>query len=536
MLESLRAAAAGPVAKILLGLLVISFAVWGGSGAMLGGTVGDPVTVGETRVLPSELRLAYLNRIGTLERQFNTRLTREQAKALGVETTVVEQVKAGAVIDETARRMGLGISDEKLATSIGEDPAFRDVSGRFSRDRLNRVLRSVGMSEDDYVQNQRSVAVRRQVADSATAGIEMPQAFFDAFAAYQSQRRIFDYVILGPANVDPAPEPTAEQLQAHYDANKEDHVAPEYRKLVILRLTGEDAARPDELTPEEVAAEYEAVKQRFGTPEKRRIQQLSMPDAAAAKAAADRLAAGESFDAILTEQGKTAADVDLGLLTKGEIPDANVANAAFGLEQGKASGVVEGIFGPVLLRVTEIQPEAVKPLTEVEAEVRKGLAARKGAENLFDIHDAIEDERAAGEKLAAAAAKVGLQVRTIEQVDRSGKAPDGTAVPDLPAQAELLAAAFETAEGVEADPVSIGSEGFVWYEVEGVTAERQKPLDEVRELVRSQWMAEDVARRVNEAATAIRDRVAKGEDLAAVAAGLLKPGPDGAVPAPKKSA
>lgn len=536
MLDSMRKAAGGGVAKILLGLLVISFAVWGASGAFVGGTVGDAVQVGGTRVSPAEFRLAYQNRIAALERQFNQRLTRDQAKALGIEQSVSDQMVSGAVLDETARKMGLGMSDERLAASIGEDPTFRDATGQFSRARLQQVLRSIGMSEEDYVRNQEAVAVRRQLASAMSTGIEMPETFFEAFAEYQSERRVFDYLAVGSQDVPAPAAPTDAQLAEYFEANKAAYVAPEYRKLVIVRLLPQDIAKPDAVPTEDVAREYEATKQRYGTPEQRRIQQLSMPDSAAAKAAADRLAAGESFETIVTEQGKTLADVELGLLSKAQVPDQNVAQAAFALEQGKPSGVIDGIFGPVLLRVTAIQPESVKPLAEVEPEIRKALAERKAAEELFDIHDKVEDERAAGDPLPEAAKKAGLEARTVEQVDASGLAPDGTPVPDLPQQAALLTAAFDTDEGVEADPVQVGSEGFVWYEVAGVTAERQKPLEEVRDAVAAAWTQAETARLVAEVANAIRDRAAKGEELATLAAELLAKAPDGQPRPPKTSA
>ncbi len=151
------------------------------------------------------------------------------------------------------------------------------------------------------------------------------------------------------------------------------------------------------------------------------------------------------------------------------------------LEANKPSGVVEGTFGPVIINVTEVIPQVVTPLSELEAEIRKDLAEKKAAETIFETHDRIEDERAAGDPLAVAATKVGLKAFTIEQVDASGNGPDGKPVEGLPQAQGLLTEAFQTDEGVEADPVNIGTDGFVWFEVAGVTPERQKPLTEVRD-------------------------------------------------------
>ena len=521
MLEALRRSTSGIVAKVLLGLLVISFAIWGASGAFTGGLGTDTIRVGDTRVSMVDYRLAYQTRVGALEQQLNQTLTRDQVRSLGIDQSVTNQLVAGAVLDQSAREMGLGVSDDQLAKLIGDDPTFKDSAGIFSRERLIAALRSVGMSEDDYVRSQHAVAMRNQLVSGLAQGVAAPDVFYSAFSQYQSEKRVFDYVLVDRTAVTAAPEPAETDLSTFYEANKDKYVAPEYRKLVIVRLTPEDIAKPDEVTAEEIAAEYEATKLQYTKPEQRRVQQIAFPDAAAAKAAADKLAAGETFDAVLTGLGRTPADADLGMLRRDQIPDAKIAEAAFSLAANTPSGVVEGAFGPVILRVTEIGPQTVAPLSELEGEIRETLAEKKAADVIFDTHDKIEDERAAGDPLADAAKKAGLTAITVEQVDAQGNDPSGKPVENLPEKKALLEQAFATDEGVEADPVNIGSNGFVWFEVAGVTPQRQKPLTEVRDAVKAAWIEAEIGKKIDEIAKGIAERVSKGEDFAAVAASVL---------------
>ena len=110
MLASLRSAAGTWVAKLLLLLLVLSFAVWGISGQVANGFGGNAlVTAGSTKVAPIEYRLAYDRQLAVMSQQFGTRLTREQARALGIEDQVLAQLVAGAVLDEQASELGLGL-------------------------------------------------------------------------------------------------------------------------------------------------------------------------------------------------------------------------------------------------------------------------------------------------------------------------------------------------------------------------------------------------------------------------------------------
>src|SRR5690606_20104349 len=105
MLTWLRGKTGSFMVKILLGLLVISFAVWGISGQIFTGVGNHVVAVGDTRVSVNEYRLAYDRQIQLLSQQFGTRITREQARAFGLEQQVLAQLVAGAALDEQAREM-----------------------------------------------------------------------------------------------------------------------------------------------------------------------------------------------------------------------------------------------------------------------------------------------------------------------------------------------------------------------------------------------------------------------------------------------
>ena len=208
--------------------------------------------------------------------------------------------------------------------------------------------------------------------------------------------------------------------------------------------------------------------------EKRTIQQLKLEDEAQGKTILEKIKAGETFEAVLEGLGKSETDINLGEYTKSGLPDTNVGTAAFDLKLNELSDVVTGIFGPVLLRVTQITAASVKPLKDVEADLRTRLALVKANDELFDIHDQLEDERAAGDTLSEAAKKVQLKPRILTMIDASGKLEDGTLVKDLPESAKLLSESFQTSEGVETDPISIGSSGFVWYEVLEVISNARK--------------------------------------------------------------
>jgi peptidyl-prolyl cis-trans isomerase D len=518
MLDILRRGAQGWVAKFLLIMLVASFGVWGISGSILNAGGTAVITVGDTEVSPNEFRLAYDRQVSAVGRQIGQRLTTEQARAFGVENQVYSQLIAGALLDEQAREMNLGLSDERLATLIADDTAFHDFNGRFDRNNFRRVLSSVGMSEEDYLKSRGQVAVRTQIVEAVSDGFAAPDALVRALAQYDAETRDVNYLLLTKSTIDPVAAPGDSELSAWFEENKARYAAPEYRKITYVKLQNQDIADPAAIAAETVRADYEARKDRYTTPETRTIDQLVFADRAAADAAAAELAGGKSFDQLITDQGRTANDVRIGSFAKTTVPDQSLADAIFAVtDAGGTTPVVDGQFGPVILRVSDITPESSKSFEEMEPEIREQLALAEAAQVLLDVHDAYEDGRASGMTLAEAAAQQKLTPVTIDAIDRSGQTPEGNVVRDIPESQALLRDAFDTEIGVETPPINIGAEGFVWFEVNDITNARDRTLDEVRDRVVADWTAMKTSEALGAKAEELKQRLEKGAELSAIA-------------------
>ena len=520
MLNTLRSAAGTWVAKLLLLMLVLSFAVWGISGSMMGGFGNNVVTAGGTTVSILDYRLAYDRQLALLSRQFGSQITREQARAFGVDQQVLAQVVAGAVLDEQAREMNLGLSRDRLATLTAEDPAFQGADGSFDRNQFDFVLSQIGMRPEDYLRNREQVAVRQQIVEAVSDGLDAPDAFLRAVSLYRGEDRTVDYLVLPKSLVEPIEPPSDQELTAYFEESKETYAAPEYRKISYVKLEPADIADPSAISDEQVREYYEQNVERYTSAEQRTIEQLVFADQQAAEAALAKVRGGSTFEEIIAAEGKTMDDVLLGTFEKARIADAAVADAAFALPANQVSEVVAGTFGPILLRVTEITPETVKPLEEVSEEIRGDLALDEANRILLDVYAGYEDARAAGETMAEAAAKQRLKVVTVEAVDRSGKNPEGTILTDIPASQDLLREAFETEAGIENPPLDLGSVGFVFYEVDDITPARDRELQEVRDQVEADWIAQETTERLAARAAEIEKQLKDGKPFAEIATAL----------------
>jgi peptidyl-prolyl cis-trans isomerase D len=510
---------------VLLGLIAISFGIWGIGDIFRGFGQSTVAKVGGTEIRVDQFRQLYQDRMQQISRRVGRPVTSEQARLLGIDRQLLAQVVTETVLDERARTLGLGLTDAELARRVMDDANFRGLSGQFDRSRFEFVIRQIGYTEQRYLAEQRRALLRQQLVGTVSGELPVPNAAADAFNRFQNEQRGIEYVVLSEAQAGTIPPPTPEQLAKYFDERKVMFRAPEYRQIVVLALTPAELASTVEVSDADLKKAYEERKARYVTPERRHLQQIAFPSKAEAQAAADRIKTGTTFAAMAAERNLKDADIDLGTVAKSAMVDRAVADAAFALKEGEVSAPVEGRFGTVLVRAVKVEPGSTKTFEEVSAELKQDLATERAKAEMLNMHDKVEDERLGGATLADIAKKLNLKLRTIEAVDRSGQGLDGKPVADLPQGVDLLSAAFNTDQGAENDPLQIPqSGGYVWYEVASITPARERPLDEVKQQVEARWRNDQIAARLKAKADDMLGKLKAGTPFAQVAAAdKLKP-------------
>ncbi|HEY6604605.1 MAG TPA: SurA N-terminal domain-containing protein [Xanthobacteraceae bacterium] len=519
MLRGLRKASSNWLGKAVMaavvGFLVISFAIWGIGDIFRGFGRSTVAKIGRTEITIEQFRTLYNDRLQQYSRQLGRPISADQARAAGLDRLLIGQIFSEILLDERARALGLALSDSDVAKLITNDPAFRGPNGQFDRFRFEQIIRNAGYTEARFVAEQRRQMLRRELAGTIASGLSAPKALVEALNRYQNEQRAIEYVLLDRALAGEIPSPPPEALAKYFEDRKILFRTPEYRKLVLVSLIPSEQARWIEISDADLKRAYEERRARYVTAERRHIMQIDFPNAEAASAAAERIAKGTSFAEIAKELGKSEKDIDLGTVPKSAMIDRPVADAAFALKEGEVSAPVQGRFGTVLVQVLKIVPEQVRPLEQVAGELKQELATARAKSEIFDVYNKIEDARAEGKSLEEAAANLKLEARTVE-VDRSGRDPAGTPV-KLPDAQRLLAGAFTTDIGVERDPLQF-QDGYVWYEVTGLSPSRERSLDEVKDQVEARWRDQEIATRLDAKTTAILEKLKAGETLPQAAA------------------
>jgi peptidyl-prolyl cis-trans isomerase D len=508
--------------KGFMGLLIFAFLIWGIADVFRNFGTSTLASVGKTQISVEGFRRIFTERLQQLSRQAGRPITPAQAQILGLDRQILGELLSEGALDQEARGLYLGISDDVLTRRIIEDPAFRGPIGSFNHEYFVQILRANGYTEAQYVDTQRRLMLRQQMARAFAGNTAIPKVLGEAVQRYENEERAIEFVRLGKDQAGQIPAPTPDQLKTYYEEHKAAFRAPEYRKIVLIALTPETLIPTIEVSDEDIRKAYENQIDRFRKPERREIDQIAFPNVEEANAAAARIAAGTSFDKIAEERKLTPKDISLGLVGRRDILDPAIADAAFSLAPGKISQPVAGRFVIVLLRLKSVEPASEQPFAAAAATLRNEIARDRARIQQLDVHDKIEDERAGGATLVEVAKKLGLKAATIDATDRSGRKPDGALIDDVPGRADILTGAFRSLKpGVETDPVELRNQGgFIWYEVTGITASHDRSFEEAHGLVESRWRDDETAKKLAALADMIRAKIDSGESFAKAVPGV----------------
>lgn len=516
MITLIRAFAKSWVALLLIGLLIISFAVFGVGDVFRTPVPTEVVKAGNRTVSVETFRSEWDRTRQNLQVQTGQQITNELAVQERLDVRLLQSLADRQAVAALIERIGLRPSDALITAEIQKIPAFFDqLSGRFDRRLYQDALARNKMTPAMFEQSIRDDIAQSHLASGLVDGLRPPRAYGALAVVFAQESRDVLAFNVGPAAVEAPRPPSDSQLTEFMKANSEQLMRPEFRVLSVVRFSSAQVAGQVKVTEADVRRQFEFRKDALNRPETRSLIQIPARDAGIARGLADRLGKGEDPAAVARSAG-----VEPVIYTdkpRSAVVDEKVAQAAFAMAQGEVR-IVQGDLGLAVLRVTGITPGRNVTLDEIrpmlEAEARKTAAAEK----VYALSQAYDDAHAGGATLNEAAAKAGVTVTTVGPVAEQGFDPTGRPVPGL--SPRLIETAFRLPQGGESQiEEEAQGESFV-VRVDRIIPRALPPLDEVRQPLARAWMNQEMAKRVRAKGESLAEQVRKGQDITAVAASI----------------
>jgi peptidyl-prolyl cis-trans isomerase D len=425
--------------------------------------------------------------------------------------------------------LGLMVPDEALRQAVFDMPAFKGPDGRFDRNVFQNVLRNNGLNEQRLLALLRADLGQQQLFAGAKAGVTAPDELVKLVFAFSKETRLADAVTLTFAQAKTPPAPTDAQLHRWYDNHPDLYSTPELRRIKAVVLAPQTVAGDVQVTDDDLKAAYGQRSAEFNAPEKRTIQTVLLSDAdkAQALALATQWRGGADWETIKkTASAEGGSPVDLADAAKVEIPDPDLAAAAFATPEGTVPAPVKGVMGWHVLKVVKVTPGANQTFEQVRDQLRPRVVADKAADLIYDRAGKIEDLLSGGTSLDDLPGDLGLAAVT-GTMDAKGVTAEGAPAP-IPGPPELRKALIEAAFQMKpGDPPHLtqapaagatGGQSYFALQVESITPPAPKPFNQVADAVRADWSGDQVRHEQETGAAQILAEVKAGRTLASAAA------------------
>ena len=493
MLDKLREGAQGKVAKVILGLIILSFALAGVGSYLNGPARTAPATVNGNDISAPALENAYRNERARMESQMG-----EAFNQLAANPDYMKQFRRGvldrlidqALIDDKARSLGLRVSDEQIKQAIVAMPEFAE-NGKFSNDRYLQLIRRAGMTPEMFRDSLRQDMVRQQLMGAVLGSEFALKGEAEQLDRLYNQTRDLRLIRLAASAYVDGIEVSDAEVEQFYKANSARFMNDETVKVDYLLLDAANLGKNIKVTEQDAQDYYDQHQDLFQRPERRQVAHILIPfgkdekaaeqkaEAVLAKAkAGDDFAALAKADSSDTFSAKKGGELDW--FEKG-VMDPAFEKAAFALAKaGDLSAVVKSPFGFHIIKLLGVEPAKTKPFVDVMSDTIARLQSEKAKEQFFAEQQKMADSSFENpDSLDLTAEAMGLQVQStgyFSQADASAPLNDP----------KVLSVAFSEQlrdDNTNSDVIELADGKALVLHIMGHQPKAAKPLAEVKEQV-----------------------------------------------------
>lgn len=522
MMQTIRGWVSSWVSLALIGLLMVSFAIFGIGDIFQGRTDTTAITIDEMPIDQAVLSEAFQARIAQHREQTGEVLDIPKAVQLGLLDDAIEGLIQERLLDQSARDLNLRIGEGIVQDELRAMPGFTDAAGNFDANAFRVALRNNNLTEAMFFAQFREQIAREYMLRALFVGVQPPQPMIDSIFAYRLEQRVAKTIVLPSSLIETVREPGEDELRAFHQAEAARFTAPEYRTITVAALEPARMAAEMPISDEDLQTQYEQRIDEFTVKEKRRILQVLDGDETKVRAIAKARSEGQTLSqAVQTVMGNQDSLIDFGTVEQGALPGV-VDGPAFA---AAAIGTVEPFqsdLGWHLLEVTAIEAGTVTPFDQAKEKLRTALQTERATDRMFEIGNKLEDELAAGVPMAEAAASLDVPTQTFGPLDSTGADAAGVIVENIPAKDQVLKSAFEISMN-QASPIIETPEGNLYVvKTTQITPPALIPFETIKDRVRAVWVGrqrDEGAKAMAEAAVA---KIRGGQTIEAAAAELKR--------------
>ena len=520
MLSLMRKHAGTWMIKVILGAIVVVFVFWG-VGSYTDRQSGRVADVNGAVITLDDYRVSYTTLLEQMRRSFGNNLSEELIQTLQLRKRALDQLIDRALMLQAAEKFKLTVSDEELAESIRNIPAFQ-TAGVFDGRRYVNTLSSNKMTPEEFEIQQRDSLIIDKLQSFISGNIKVSDQEAEQWYKWNNAEVDIEYVLFEPRQYKDI-KPTDEEIQNYFEQNKNLYKTDPQIKARYLYFKPEDYAAKVSVSEDDIQEYYESNPEKFKitkTVEARHILIKVDADADAETVEEARARIEDIFN--MAKEGQDFAELAkkysegptktkggyLGAFTR-ETMVKPFADKAFSMNAGEISEPVRTQFGWHIIKVEKINPEKITPLSEATDGILKTLKSDLSKNLAYDDAEAVYDASFEGQDLDSISQNRNLKIMTTDLFTQK-KPPKG-----IKNGNRFAAAAFDLPLNEISDVQDFGDGYFLIEVVEKVPAQVPE-LKTVEDRVKKDLIKNKQEEKAREEANKFLAELKNGESLAVV--------------------
>ncbi|MFK5914789.1 MAG: SurA N-terminal domain-containing protein [Woeseiaceae bacterium] len=521
MLQAIRNNAQGVFVWIVVGLIVVSFALFGLGSYLSGASKVVAASVNGVEIDSRALTRAYQNYQERLRSMFGESFNPE---LLGGVKKLKIEVLQGLISEEVLNQMlteeGYQASASQVFEQLQQYKAFQE-AGVFSPKRYKEVLSLQGINGQAFENDLSRGIASQQLRTAISSSAFLTSQEQETISSLQNQKRDIGYFDVSNKVYRKAVKVTDENIQSYYEKNGQQFLTQEKIQLEFIELKMDDVAANQEVSAEMVKEQYQISPESYMSSDdaatKKKMESLRKQIKQGADFAT--LAKLNSHDKASAEQGG-----DLGYLTRGV--EENFDKIVFSMKKGELSEVIKSKNGYQLIQLDDIRegdpeerkvrhilikPEIkLKSLASVKKTIEQELKYKLAAKVFFDDADQMNNlSYETPDSLEPVADALGIKVQTSKLMTRRG-------VAGLLSNPKVLKAAFSNEvlkEGRNSEVLEISDSHLVVVRVKQHQTAEVKKLNIVKPQIERLLVQQEASKKVDTVSSDILNRLKNNESL-----------------------
>ncbi|MBU0995877.1 MAG: SurA N-terminal domain-containing protein [Proteobacteria bacterium] len=425
MLRLMRENAGSWIVKVLLGIIVIVFVLWG-VGSNDSNKYQDVATVNGEPVSADEYQQSYQNLVAQMRQRFGNNLNDEMIEMLQIETQALNRLIDKKLLLQESGKLKIRISDEELAESIKNTPMFQN-EGAFNANIYKTLLRSNGLSPDVFETMQREGMTIEKLRSMVIDNVKISDSEISEWYNWQNAAVDINYVMFSPDDKKDI-SPSDAEIETYYKENGDKYKTEPKAKASYIRLNPEDYMVKVDIPPDDIKNYYEEYIQEFESPKTVAARHIliKVPVESGEKVEEEKKAAildilkeakaGKDFAELAKKYSEGPSKENGGYLNAFKYEDMvkPFSDQAFSMKPGEISDPVRTQFGWHIIKVEKVNEAAKKSLEEATPGITDKLKTQKARTLAYNDAETIYEAIVNGDDLSLAAETASQKVETTD--------------------------------------------------------------------------------------------------------------------------